>query len=704
MSILLSILLTVFAAGGAPEWPNFPEKPKATGGGAKDAAVVVAVSNYTRLPDIRGATRNSVDWYNYFTKVRKVPVTQVALLENADATPRKIRAAVLNAVSDVREDGTLWFVFIGHGAPTKDGKDGVLVGVDAHADEVDFYPYTLARSELLGLLKTATCAARVVVLDVCFSGLGSDGEQLLAGTQFAAPGVFAEVRDITVLTAGRPSDLAGALPYAARPAFSYLVLGALRGWGEDTDGDGRVSASEAVDYARGVLRTLDPGRSQIPQVSGEDMGMTPRLSRRDQGPDLAEMRLAMRGSTVRVDGERGRVHLLDHSADDAAFEDQMAALARARKQREDAERRERELRDALEKQQNAEREAKAKAHSARVERLWKQVKAVAAGGGEEGRDALELFLKTFKNDPLGNPREDDAKRMLRKFAHTVAAAVGGYVRIEPGCFQMGSPANEPGRDDDEKRHRVCISRSYYLKSTEVTQGEWQDLMGNNPSHFKHCGSDCPVETVNWYEALAYCNALSRSEGLSECYTLSGCGGKKPGNDMECEKVRFSGLSCSGYRLPTEAEWEYAARAGTGTAIYTGSMEIKGANNAPALDPIAWYGGNSGVDYKGGIGCSDWPEKQRSSSRCGTHRVSGKRANVWGLHDMLGNVWEWCWDWYGDYGGTATDPMGSDAGSYRVLRGGSWSNLAGNVRAALRFRRSPGFRNDYLGFRPARSIP
>jgi len=153
MTAVFMLCLTMLAAGGAPEWPVFPAKPKATGGGAKDAAVVVGVSDYTRLPDIQGATRNSVDWYNYFTKVRKVPATRVALLEDADATPRKIRAALMNAVSDVGKDGTLWFVFIGHGAPTKDGNDGVLVGVDAHADELDFYPHTLVRSELLGLTK-----------------------------------------------------------------------------------------------------------------------------------------------------------------------------------------------------------------------------------------------------------------------------------------------------------------------------------------------------------------------------------------------------------------------------------------------------------------------------------------------------------------------------------------------------------------------
>ena len=255
-------------------------------------------------------------------------------------------------------------------------------------------------------------------------------------------------------------------------------------------------------------------------------------------------------------------------------------------------------------------------------------------------------------------------------------AIDGFVLIEAGSFQMGSPSGEQGREDDERQHRVTLTRDYFMQAHEVTQGEWQGLMGNNPSSFSSCGSDCPVEWVNWYEAVAYANAASRSDGLEECYELSGCQ-ESPGNDMECSRVRFSGLSCEGYRLPTEAEWEYAARAGSMTARYCGESES-------CLSGVAWYDGNSGS---------------------ATHGVGEKQANAWGLYDMLGNVYEWTWDWHGDYpSGSVTDPLGPGSGSSRVRRGGSWYYDARSVRSAYRDSFGPGGRCVNIGFRLARSAP
>ena len=291
----------------------------------------------------------------------------------------------------------------------------------------------------------------------------------------------------------------------------------------------------------------------------------------------------------------------------------------------------------------------------------------------------------------------------------------GFVRIEPGTFVMGSPDDEPGHYYDEARHSVTISRAFWLKATEVTQAEWRAVMHGDPSYFSKCGDDCPVEQVSWFEALEYLNRRSWAEELKPCYRLSACtGGSNRGcaegelycdGDFECREVEFVGFECTGYRLPTEAEWEYAARAGTDAALYTGPIEIKGMNNAPALGPIAWYGGNSGVSYAGGHDCSSWSEKQRASSRCGTHPVGRLQPNAWGLYDVLGNVWEWTWDWYGPYPDGAqrdsTDPAG---GAYRVLRGGSWFYFARYVRAANRFRFTPTHRYANVGFRPARLAP
>jgi formylglycine-generating enzyme required for sulfatase activity len=263
----------------------------------------------------------------------------------------------------------------------------------------------------------------------------------------------------------------------------------------------------------------------------------------------------------------------------------------------------------------------------------------------------------------------------------------GFVLIPAGRFRMGSPDSEPGREGDEGPvHEVTIRQPFFLKATEVTQGEWKALMGNNPSRFKNCGDSCPVENVSWWDAVAYCNAMSRKEGLEECYTLSGCSGT-PGKDFECTGVTFVGLSCTGYRLPTEAEWEYAARAGTTTSTYNGTIDaghLGCEHPNPVLDPIAWFCGNSKFQ---------------------THPVKQKSANAWGLYDMLGNVREWCWDWSDSYpSGAVTDPRGPATVSFRVARGGSSDGVAWRVRAAARSGGSPGRRADNLGFRPARSIP
>ncbi len=227
--------------------------------------------------------------------------------------------------------------------------------------------------------------------------------------------------------------------------------------------------------------------------------------------------------------------------------------------------------------------------------------------------------------------------------------VGLAVRwIPSGRFTMGSPTSERGRDADEVQHEVVLTRGFFLAETECTQGQWEAVMGGNPSYFK--GSERPVEKVSWEEAVEYCRKLTA-------------------------KQRAEGILPDGWewRLPTEAEWEYAARAGTTGARYG------------KLDTIAWRDGNSG--------------KQ-------TQPVKQKTANAWGLYDMMGNVWEWCSDWYGGYPtGSVTDPTGPSSGSgrvIRVIRGGGWRYDARFARSAGRDRCGSDIRYNDLGFRPALS--
>jgi formylglycine-generating enzyme required for sulfatase activity len=250
----------------------------------------------------------------------------------------------------------------------------------------------------------------------------------------------------------------------------------------------------------------------------------------------------------------------------------------------------------------------------------------------------------------------------------------GYVRIEPGIFTMGSPADELGRRENEEQHQVTITRAFLMKTTEVTQAEWQAVVGNNPSWFAGvwdvaCGDNCPVEQVSWNDAVDYVNALSDAAGLERCYDANRA---------------FAGLECSGYRLPTEAEWEYAARAGTRMAYYTGVNTQTECVIDPNLDSAGWYCGNANNT---------------------THPVGQKQANAWGLYDLHGNVSEWVQDWWGAYPALpVVDPVGPAAGSYRLARGGSWWNDARTARLSNRGFLGPRVGTNHCGVRPARTLP
>jgi formylglycine-generating enzyme required for sulfatase activity len=228
------------------------------------------------------------------------------------------------------------------------------------------------------------------------------------------------------------------------------------------------------------------------------------------------------------------------------------------------------------------------------------------------------------------------------------------VLIPKGTFMMGSPKSEEGRQKEETQHEVTISKDYYLGVYEVTQAQYEKVMGKNPSRFQGAvvgneNADLPVEQVSWDVAVEFCKKLS---------------------DLPEEKK-----AGRVYRLPTEAQWEYACRAGSKTA-YSFDDE-KGL-----LPEYGWF--------------------SRNSSRR-THTVGLLEPNAWGLHDMHGNVWEWCSDRYGDYPkGAVSDPSGPKEGSYRVIRGGSWGYGAAYCESAYRLWRSPELRDSALGFRVALS--
>lgn len=291
-----------------------------------------------------------------------------------------------------------------------------------------------------------------------------------------------------------------------------------------------------------------------------------------------------------------------------------------------------------------------------------------------GAVALLIILYYVATYPRIQPfTQDPAQREYAQRTGTALAttnSVGMVLRlIPPGLYQRGSPETERGRRENEFPHPVRIYAPFYLSATEVTQGQFDAVMAYNPSFFDG-NPERPVEFVSWEEAIRFCNELGKREGLDAVY--------------EQEDGRWIyHPDRHGYRLPTEAEWEFACRAGTSTPYHTGPARPVplGRDN---VWRAAWY---------------------RFNAKGATRPVGQREPNGWGLYDMHGNVWEWCWDWYGPYP-RVLDPKltGPDRGRERVIRGGGWYSASREVRSAYRTGRAPDAPWNSLGFRVARTLP
>ena len=275
--------------------------------------------------------------------------------------------------------------------------------------------------------------------------------------------------------------------------------------------------------------------------------------------------------------------------------------------------------------------------------------------------------------------------------------------IPAGTFRMGSPGTEYGRGTYETQHKVTLTRGFYMGKYQVTQELWEEVMTGNtngisPSPSSFGASPAagevqelrPVEYIRWYEVLVFCNRLSIAEGLTPAYKISGSTnpdswGTAPTSNNETWNAVVMESGANGYRLPTEAQWEYACRAGTTGAFNVSGYSWGGSAYTFAIDP-GWFTPNSS-----GM----------------THQVGMKTANAWGLCDMHGNVYEWCWDWYDVNFGSAnaaddaTDPMGGGSSVSRIARGGSWSNSTLAARSAYRGYAPPNNQYNITGFRLVR---
>ena len=613
-------------------WPDLSRAPR-IGGGENDAALIVAVENYTSVSRVEGALANADAWRAWLD-ARGVP--WVKMLKNKDAwhgfdakgRPLGILQWVRKARAAVNPAGTLWFIFIGHGATTRAGRpEGMLLGFDVQKSVDNILARGIPiETQLLAELRGGRQKDTVVVLDACFSGLDRRGAELVKGLQvMLTPDEIKARENEVVLTAAKPDQYAGQLPGAERPAFSYLLLLALRG-AADKDRDGGVTAGEARDFVDHWLSQLQNKLVSTPTVwppaaRGRQLGRAV-----EKAPDLRA--ISTKISTSGEFGDLLRKQALRKELERLEWEER----ARARRECERA-----------------------------LSQSWEKAREVVALGGPEAADALRRFLAK-EDSGCDNPHQAEAKQLLERLGDERGDTV--WVRHKGGRFRMGS---ENGDSDEKPVHWVTVG-DFELAKTEVRNAQYKKCVdagvcaaahwdddtchvppgwntGRLPDRFR--GSNQPVVCVDWEQASAYAKWI-------------------------------------GGRLPTEAEWEYAARSGGKDRPYPW-----GSAKATCKRAVMDDGGN---------GCgrdSTWPVCSKSPA--------GDTES--GVCDMAGNVWEWVADWYGAYSKQAqTDPRGPTPGVYRVLRGGCWYYNARYVRAASRGWGRPSGRFANIGFRLARSSP
>ena len=585
-----------------------------------------------------------------------------AVSREENLTLRQMMAAVRRFTAGLEAGDLALFYYSGHGVQVSNKNYLLPVDYERETQPAEVSYAALSVKRVQDMLKGTGAKVRVLVLDACRNNPYGDGRS--AGGGLAA--MDAE-GDLIVYATGA-GDVASDNAAGELGLYMTHLLPELRGE--------RVELKEAFDRTRAAVyeAATERGESQRPAqyedligrvyLRGGPPGAAPTIPVKPPSPPV-----------VRTSPPAGAKTAAERWQQVKGAERPEQLEAYIKNYREDPESamfvRLAEVRlKAVEKilrERAAEEEQKRLESSARA--AW--------GAVQEAGDAetLGTFVRLYGKVPAVADLVRQARGRLKEMGGRVewSNSLGmEFVWVPAGEFRMGSTSRR-ANDDEKPVTRVRISRGFYLGKYEVTQGQWEAVMGSKPSHFSNCGGNCPVEQVSWNDVQAFVRKLNEREG-----------GRR-------------------YRLPTEAEWEYGARGGTETDTPAGDLRVLGKYNAPLLDGIAWYGGNSGAAYEGGHDCSDWKEKQYRSNRCGPHPVGGKAANGFGLHDMLGNVWEWVGDWYGAYpGGTVTDPAGPGSGSYRVHRGGSWNFSAGSCRSAFAAGIRRANRGYNLGFRLLRT--
>ena len=692
--------LLLCGTGWAQGWPTLEVADfAAVGGGAQDAAVLIGIDDYPFLPKVVGAEANVRAWEQWLRKGRQVPGTNIRRLVGAEVDRSQVQRAVEDAAGRVGPQGTLYFVFVGHGAPAKGsgGQEPFLLLGDTKRSVESFAQRGVGvESELSAWLRPASAkgAKVVAVLDACFTGKAQGGGDLIVGAQFAALSSLAAPAALTVLSATSSKDITGPLPGASRPAFSYLVLAALRGWG-DGDRDGTVTVQEAVDFAAVVM--LDAQRPEVPAFTGENVSLA------KSGGEAVPAYQSWLGRGVAATAPTRPVPetILGADADIGALVAQAERLEADRKAAVEATLRAEAATAALAGAKAAEvRRLVAEAQAAlktQVERDFAAIRRFVDQPSEVGRPALEAFVKKYgaASVSIEGVRHALVVAEVVVVARALAASSSGgsagglggsaggsggsaggqgpleiqWALIEGGAFQMGSPDENV---DGRSVRRVQVP-TFHLAKSEVTNAQYtlcEKAGACTPVNFGSCfrwdtsaggfsfrpierdapllRGDHPVVCVTWAQASAF--------------------------------ARWANA-----RLPSEAEWEFAARSG-------GQDQRYPWGDAEATCSLALMSTSDEDDAEMGCG------SQATAPVCS--KPDGNSAQ--GVCDLAGNVSEWVADGYGPYREAPTDGSAqAKAHGNRVIRGGSWSGTGAHLRATYRTGNLAEHRYDYIGFRLAR---
>ena len=602
-----AMLFACLAAAAAPSALRAQEKSFEIIRPERRLALVIGNQEYGESPLVNPG--------NDAREIARVLEEELEFDEVTVRTDLEDRSAMEIAVeefgSSLRVNDLAFFYYSGHGMQAPSGAGGqrnylLPTAFESGTAERMVRHRALSQDFVRSALERARL--RVLVLDACRNSgyrATKSGSAGLAATDSAEGELlaYATMPGDTASDAGK-----GLGPYAKELSESLSRGGELREVFDrvamavrDRTGRDQSPMYQSAVFGRYYFKGLPPAAGTAgPPADGESAGAVPAAPERGMSCDQLE-------------AEAGEAALEGFVA--RCGEDPFATVlvVRARER-------------ILELQEEAKRRRRSEAGE-RALAAWRRQ-------DPQTREELAAFVAGLR----GMEGTEEAVRLAERRLHERQLQGMEFAAIPPGEFVMGSESGEAD-GDEVPLTRVRISRGFEMGRHEVTQGQWEAVTGSNPSSFKECGADCPVEMVSWEDVQVFLERLNGMDGEWE------------------------------YRLPTEAEWEYAARAGTRGDRYG------------ALDAVAWHAGNSGER---------------------THPVGRKAANGWGLHDMLGNVWEWVQDWKGDYpGGTVTDPTGPSAGSTRVYRGGSWNNNA-RYCAPYRCSSGPGLRYSNLGFRLLRT--